>query len=226
MISCFTLMPVISVKALASVLDSYSCVVMVSDTMLISMPLRGAADFSNHCNSFNWSALERVDGWNSLSIHFCEVASSARAGAAMVTDAAISAAALVMVRRLSLLLLKCRILVPPVTATKILFLEHENRYPLFSGSCSSLRPGLVPDLLFRFTQTVRKIATAETSEIAVASHRLEISTPSPIGSVAIGSVPKKAIHNRWMTAVVISEMNRRSPRVVGMRKIPTRSASG
>src|SRR2546423_1610303 len=109
---------------------------------------------------------------------------------------------------------------------KILFLEHENRYPLFSGSCSSLRPGLVPDLLFRFTQTVRKIATAETSEIAVASHRLEISTPSPIGSVAIGSVPKKAIHNRWMTAVVVSEMNRRSPRAGGVRKNPTRSASG
>src|SRR6478752_4878247 len=56
------------------------------------------------------------------------------------------------------------------------------------------RPGLTPDLLFFASQTVRKIATAETSEITVASHRLEISTPSPIGSVRIVSVPKKAIH--------------------------------
>ncbi len=92
-------MPVSSVKAFASVLDSYSCVVMVSDTTLISMPLKGWAAFSYHCNSFSWSAFDRVEGWNSLSIHFCAVASSARAGtAAIVTDAAISAAALVIVR--------------------------------------------------------------------------------------------------------------------------------
>ena len=39
--SCVTLMPVISVKALASVFDSYSCVVMVSETTLISMPGEG-----------------------------------------------------------------------------------------------------------------------------------------------------------------------------------------
>ena len=32
MISCLTLMPVISSKALASVFDSYSCTVSVSDT--------------------------------------------------------------------------------------------------------------------------------------------------------------------------------------------------
>ena len=46
------LMPVISAKAFASVRDSYSCVVIVSDTTLISMPLNGAAAFSNHCSSF------------------------------------------------------------------------------------------------------------------------------------------------------------------------------
>ena len=81
--------------------------------------------------------------------------------------------------------------------------------------------------LFRFPQTVRKITTAETSEITVASHRLDNSNPfSPIGSVAIVSVPTKPIHSRWMTAAMISETNRRSPRVVGMRSIPTRSASG
>ena len=63
-------MPVISVKAFASVLDSYSCVVMVSDTTLISMPLKGSAALTNHCSSFIWSAFDRVEGWNSLSIHF------------------------------------------------------------------------------------------------------------------------------------------------------------
>src|SRR5205085_10529891 len=101
MTSCLTLMPVISVKALASVLDSYSCVVMVSDTMLMSMPLKGSAALANHCSSFIWSAFDRVEGWNSLSIHLWLTASSARAGAAMVTDAAISAMALLIVRRLS-----------------------------------------------------------------------------------------------------------------------------
>ncbi len=65
-----TLMPVISSNALVSVLDSYSCVGMVSDRTLISMPWKGAEASTNHCISFNWSALERVDGWNSESIHF------------------------------------------------------------------------------------------------------------------------------------------------------------
>src|SRR6266705_1841977 len=122
MTSCLTLMPVSSVKAFARVLDSYSCVVIVSDTTLISIPLKGAAAFSYHCNSFSWSAFDSVEGWNSLSIHFCAVASSASAGAAIVTDAAISANALVIVRKLFLvngpfLPLKRRILDPPVAAT-------------------------------------------------------------------------------------------------------------
>ena len=54
-------MPVISVKALASVFDSYSCVVMVSDTTLMSMPAKGFAASMNHCISFSWSARDRVD---------------------------------------------------------------------------------------------------------------------------------------------------------------------
>src|SRR5450432_4580229 len=58
------------------------------------------------------------------------------------------------------------------------------------------RPGLTPDLLFFAAQTVRKIATAETSEITVASHRLDNSIPSPIGNVTIVSVPTRPIHNR------------------------------
>ncbi len=89
-----------------------------------------------------------------------------------------------------------------------------------------LRPGLTPDLLFFASQTVRKIATAETSEITVASHRLDNSIPSPTGIVTIVSVPTNPIHTRWITAAMINEMNNRSPRVVGMRRIPTRSASG
>src|SRR3954464_15148715 len=102
MTSCLILMPVISVKALASVLDSYSWVVMVSETMLMSMPLKGSAALANHCSSFIWSAFDSVEGWNSLSIHLWLTASSARAGAAMVTEAASKAAALVMVRKLFL----------------------------------------------------------------------------------------------------------------------------
>src|SRR5215470_2316237 len=38
--------------------------------MLMSMPLKGSAALMNHCISFNWSSLDKVDGWNSLSIHF------------------------------------------------------------------------------------------------------------------------------------------------------------
>src|SRR5436305_6296002 len=119
MMSCLTLMPVISVNAFASVADSYSWVVMVSETTLISMPLNGWAAFSNHCSSFSWSALDRVEGWNSLSIHFWLTASSARAGAASVADAAISAVALAMVRKRILtcrvsLFVTCRMVGPPV----------------------------------------------------------------------------------------------------------------
>jgi len=32
--------------------------------------LEGTAALMSHCISFIWSSLERVDGWNSLSIHF------------------------------------------------------------------------------------------------------------------------------------------------------------
>jgi len=45
-------MPVISVKALASVLDSYSCVVIVSETTLMSRLVKGLAAVMNHCISF------------------------------------------------------------------------------------------------------------------------------------------------------------------------------
>src|ERR1700759_4352411 len=100
MMSCLTLMPVISSNAFASVLDSYSCTVSVSETALISMPLKGAAALMNHCISFIWSSLERVDGWNSLSIHFLAAASSARAGELTAAEAAINATALVIIRTL------------------------------------------------------------------------------------------------------------------------------
>src|SRR4029077_5920126 len=95
-----TLMPVISVKAFASVADSYSCVVIVSDTTFTSMPLKGSAALMNHCISFIWSSLDRVDGWNSLSIHFLAAASSARAGELTAAEAAINATALVIIRAL------------------------------------------------------------------------------------------------------------------------------
>src|ERR1700730_13052807 len=141
----------------------------------------------NHCISFIWSSLDKVEGWNSLSIHFFAAASSANAGAVTAADAAISATALVIIKtrvltRGPLLRSKCRMLIPPL---------QRQTYP---------GPGLIPDLLFFASQTVRKIATAETSEITVASHRLDNSIPSPTGSVAILSVPANPLHTRWITA--------------------------
>src|SRR6267142_5909461 len=72
----------------------------------------------NHCISFNWASLDRVDGWNSLSIHFFAAASSARAGAVTAADAAISANALVIINIRApegpLLVSRCRMLVPPL----------------------------------------------------------------------------------------------------------------
>src|SRR6476660_919406 len=80
--SCLTLMPVISSNAFASVFDSYSCVVMVSDTTEISFtPLACsflAASMNHFISAVCWSLL-RVDGWNSLSIHFLASASPAQA---------------------------------------------------------------------------------------------------------------------------------------------------
>src|SRR4051812_37243181 len=80
MTSWLILIPVISVNALASVLASYSWVVMVSETTLISRPLNGSAALTNHSISLAWSSLESVEGWNSLSIHFLAASMSALAG--------------------------------------------------------------------------------------------------------------------------------------------------
>src|SRR4029453_8291881 len=93
--SCLTLMPVISSKALAMVLDSYSWVVMVSDTTEISFtPLSCsflAASMNHFISAICWSLL-RVDGWNSLSTHFLAAASSAQAWPAKAIAAAIASA--------------------------------------------------------------------------------------------------------------------------------------
>ena len=77
-----TLIPVISLKALARVLDSYSWVVMVSDTTLISLTpcaLSLAAASMNHFISASCWSLDSVEGWNSESIHFCASGSPAQA---------------------------------------------------------------------------------------------------------------------------------------------------
>src|SRR6266850_7928003 len=82
MMSCLTLMPVISSKALASVFDSYSCVVIVSETTEISLtPLACSflAASMNHFISAICLSLDKVDGWNSLSTHFLASASPAQA---------------------------------------------------------------------------------------------------------------------------------------------------
>ncbi|MCY1298548.1 hypothetical protein D9M70_480390 [compost metagenome] len=84
-------MPVISSKALASVLDSYSCVVMVSDTTLICvtpLALSLAAASINHFISACCLSLDSDDGWNSLSIHFFASASPARAEVPQASAAA------------------------------------------------------------------------------------------------------------------------------------------
>src|SRR5262245_4614822 len=184
MMSCLSLMPVSSENAFASVCDSYSWVVMVSETTLISMPLNGSAAFANHSSSFFWSSFDSVEGWNSA-IHFWITASSAaRTGAETANDTATSAATLDMVRKLFLvngpfLLLNCR----------MLFLRLQRQ---------TLQARVGPGSgLLRELQTVRKMNTAVTSEITVASHRLETSKPSsPTGNVAMASVPTRPIHSR------------------------------
>src|SRR5690242_7055853 len=70
MMSCLRLMPVISENALASVLDSYTCVSMLSDTTLIVCPRKGAAASRNHFISASCCSRVRVLGWNSSSTHF------------------------------------------------------------------------------------------------------------------------------------------------------------
>ena len=79
--SWVTLIPVISSNALVRTCDSYVCVGMVSETTLISMPLKGSAALMNHSISFICSSFESVEGWNSASTHFWAAAMSAMAGA-------------------------------------------------------------------------------------------------------------------------------------------------
>ena len=83
-------MPVISSNALVRVLDSYSCVGMVSDSTLTSMPANGFAALTNHSISFSWSAFDSVEGWNSSLTHFSAAAMSATAG--VIPDASIRTA--------------------------------------------------------------------------------------------------------------------------------------
>ena len=52
---------------------------MVSETTLISMPLKGSAALMNHSISFICSSFDRVEGWNSLSTHFFAASMSAKA---------------------------------------------------------------------------------------------------------------------------------------------------
>src|SRR3546814_7306113 len=85
--SWVTLMPVISENALASVLDSYSWVVMVSDTTLMSMPWNGSAALMNHSISAICSSLLSEEGWNSLSTHRSAASMSAWAVPALATMA-------------------------------------------------------------------------------------------------------------------------------------------
>jgi len=88
-------MPVISSKALARVLDSYSWVVMVSETTEISLtPLPWsflAASMNHFISAICWSLLS-VEGWNSLSTHFLASASPAMADCPVTTATASASA--------------------------------------------------------------------------------------------------------------------------------------
>src|SRR5215475_1265366 len=86
-------MPVISSNALVKVLDSYSCVGIVSDSTLISIPLKGAAALMNHSSSFSCCSLLKVEGWNSRSTH--RFASSMPAKALPLINITASAALIV-----------------------------------------------------------------------------------------------------------------------------------
>ena len=91
-------MPVISSKALASVFDSYSCVVMVSETTetsLMPLALSLAAASANHLSSAACWSFDKVDGVNSLSIHFLAASACAvlAAGAGVAAGAGAGAVA-------------------------------------------------------------------------------------------------------------------------------------
>ena len=96
-------MPVISSNALVSVFDSYSCVGIVSDSTLISMPRNGVAAFTNHSISCSCCSLVSVEGWNSRSTH--RLASSMPASAWAGTRSAIAATATVAIKRLFIAIL-------------------------------------------------------------------------------------------------------------------------
>ncbi len=87
-------MPVISSKALASVFDSYSCVVIVSETTEISFTPLACSFFAasmNQAISAVCCSLDSVEGWNSASIHFLAAAASAQADGASSAAAAANA---------------------------------------------------------------------------------------------------------------------------------------
>src|SRR5262245_16008053 len=86
-------MPVISVKALASVLASYSCVVIVSETTRTSMFWKGFAALTNHSISLSCCSFVSVEGWNSVSTQ--RRASSMPAKAVPVPSARATALALI-----------------------------------------------------------------------------------------------------------------------------------
>ena len=95
--SWVTLIPVIAVNAGASTLDSYSWVVIVSDTTLISIPAKGWAASMNHCISASWPARSSVER-SPISLSRKVLASSIPASARFGAPVAISASAMAVVR--------------------------------------------------------------------------------------------------------------------------------
>ncbi|MCY1243165.1 hypothetical protein D9M72_561690 [compost metagenome] len=92
-------MPVMSAKALARVFDSYSWVVIVSETTLISMPAKGLAASTNHCISASWAARSSED-MSPISVSRNFFASSMPAKAVPVKASSIAAVVVKRCRRI------------------------------------------------------------------------------------------------------------------------------
>ena len=195
--SWVSLMPVISENALASVLASYSWVVMVSETTLISMARE---------------RLGRIDE----PLHLLQLlVLGERRGLEFAVD---PAAGFVHARRARR---RCRAPWRARLPRRAVSSAGE------IGRVSFVPPKLCPGRLVRWSCSLRFGQTGELLEAPssdVAKHRRCVEQGKAEAHHRSG--PTSPSQARWMKAAPSSEMKSRSPRVVGMRRTPTRSVSG
>ena len=164
MMSCVTLMPVISVKALASTFDSYSWVVMVSETTLISMPLKGFGGLDEPLHLLHLVVLGQR--------RRLELAVDPLLGGGFVRIGRRSDRSRSCHQRDALVIIRRRSDQVPCSSQA----SHVGSSVAATDiDQARVDPG---SALLRLAQTERNTATAETSEITVASHRLDNSMPS------------------------------------------------